>query len=222
MELAEWWLPSSMRSRLGRVAALLALCSLSLSGLAAQGAKVDALKLYLDGRYEESRTAAVAELAAAPNNIEAYVVVCWDLLALERWADAENYALKAYEVRKDPRITEVLGEAAYRLGRNDAALKHFQNYIAAVPEGGRVGTAYYFIGEIYLRMGRYAHADIAFSTALQYTPSNARWWARLGWAREKANDDDGALAAYEAALKLEPSLEDARLGKERVLASMKG
>lgn len=206
----------------GLVALVLLFCALGPFSAGAQGVKIDALKLYTDGKYEDSRTAALQELAADPKNIESYVVVCWDLLALERWADAENYALKAYEVRKDPRITEILGEAAYRLGRNEAALKHFQNYIAAVLEGARVGSAYYYIGEIYLRMARYAHADIAFSTALQYAPENARWWARLGWAREKANDEDGALEAYESALKLEPRLEDALLGKDRVLVSMRG
>lgn len=212
-----------MRSKsAGPLALVLLFCALVSFPVGAQGVRVDALKLYSDGKYEDSRTAALQELASDPKNIEAYVVVCWDLLALERWADAENYALKAYEIRKDPRITEILGEAAYRLGRNEAALKHFQNYIAAVLEGARVGSAYYYIGEIYLRMARYSHADIAFSTALQYTPDNARWWARLGWAREKANDEDGALEAYEAALNLEPRLEDALLGKERVLASMHG
>jgi len=212
-----------MRSKpAGLVALILLFCVLVPFAAGAQGVKIDALKLYTDGKYEDSRTAALQELSADPKNIEAYVVVCWDLLALERWADAENYALKAYEIRKDPRITEILGESAYRLGRNEAALRHFQNYIAAVLEGARVGSAYYYIGEIYLRMARYAHADIAFSTALQYSPENARWWARLGWAREKANDEDGALEAYQSALKLEPRLEDALLGKERVLASMHG
>lgn len=210
-----------MRSKPAGLSALVLLFC-CLFPAAAQGVKVDALKLYTDGKYEESRAAALTEIGADPKNIEAYVVVCWDLLALERWADAENYALKAYEVRKDPRITEILGESAYRLGRNDAALRHFQNYIAAVLEGARVGSAYYYIGEIYLRMARYSHADIAFSTALQYTPENARWWARLGWAREKANDAKAALEAYESALRLEPRLEDALLGKERVLAAMRG
>jgi cytochrome c-type biogenesis protein CcmH/NrfG len=48
-----------------------------------------------------------------------------------------------------------------------------------------VGIAYYYMGEIYLRLGRFGHADIAFSTALQYSSGNAKWWARLGYAREK-------------------------------------
>ena len=92
---------------------------------------------------------------------------------------------RATPLRRDPRLTETLGETAYFLGRNDAALRNFQNYVGAVPEGGRVGMAYYYMGEIYLRLGRFGHADIAFSTALQFTPGSAKWWTRLGYAREK-------------------------------------
>ncbi|HET7839887.1 MAG TPA: hypothetical protein VFL04_09005 [Rectinemataceae bacterium] len=102
-----------------------------LGGIQAQ-AKPDALKLYLDGKYEDSRRACLDELSADPANLEAYVVISWSLLALERWADAENYALKGYDLRRDARLTEALGEAAYHLGRNEAALRNFQNYVSVV------------------------------------------------------------------------------------------
>ncbi len=198
-----------------RAAITLALL-LSTLGSAAAQARPDALKLYLDGKYDEARRACLDELALANDNMEAYVVISWSLLALERWADAENYALKGYDLRRDARLTEALGEAAFHLGRNEAALRNFQNYVSAVPEGGRVGLAYYYMGEVYLRLSRYGHADISFSTALQYSPGNARWWTRLGWAREKASDPSNALAAYEQALSLEPRLQDAIDGRERM------
>jgi tetratricopeptide (TPR) repeat protein len=176
----------------------------------------EALKLYLNGKYDDSLRVCLEELALSPDNIDSYVVLSWSLLALERWADAENYALKGYALRKDPRLTEALGEAAFYLGRNEASLRNFQNYVSAVPEGGRVGLAYYYMGEVYLRMSRFGHADIAFTTALQYSPGNARWWARLGWAREKAGDPVHALEAYARALALDGRLQDALNGKERV------
>lgn len=155
-------------------------------------------------------------LSRDPSDLEALILLCQDLLGLGRWADAENYGLKAWALRRDPRVSEILGEASFNLGRNDAALRYFRSYVSAVPEGSGVGSAYYFMGEIYLRLARYAHADIAISTALQFAPGNARWWSRLGWAREKANDRTSALAAYTQALKLEPRLEDALLGRDRV------
>jgi tetratricopeptide (TPR) repeat protein len=178
--------------------------------------KPDALKLYLAGKYDAARRVCIDELAADPNNIESYVVISWSLLALQRWADAENYALKGYAIRRDPRLSECLGESAFYLGRNDAALKDFQNYVSSIPEGGRAGNAYYFMGEIYLRLARYDHADIAFSTALQYLPDNARWWARMGWAREKGGDRRGARDAYRKALQLDPNLKDASNGLDRL------
>jgi len=69
-------------------------------------------------------------------------------------------------------------------------------------------------------MGKFNHADIAFSTALQYAPNNARWWARLGWVREKIARYLPALKAYEQAVNLNPNLQDALSGKTRMLAKI--
>jgi tetratricopeptide (TPR) repeat protein len=181
----------------------------------------DALRLYVDGKYDEARRASLAEIAATPSNVEPYVVLSWSLIALKRFADAENYALKGYALRRDPRLTEILGETAYFLGRNDAALHNFMNYVSAVSEGGRVGVAYYYMGEIYLRLGRFGHADIAFSTALQYSSGNARWWARAGYAREKYGDAVHALEAYKRALSIDSRLQDAMDGADRVSAKLR-
>ncbi len=195
---------------------LAALLFLVLAFSAFAQTRPDALKLYLAGKYDEARLVCIDELAADPGNIESYVVISWSLLALQRWADAENYALKGYAIRRDPRLSECLGESAFYLGRNDAALRDFQNYVSSIPEGGRAGSAYYYMGEIYLRLARYDHADIAFSAALQYLPDNARWWARLGWAREKSGDRRSALDAYNKALQLDPNLQDALNGLDRL------
>lgn len=175
--------------------------------------------MYREGRYEEARTTCLAELAADPANIESYVVLCWSLLALERYADAELYAGKAYvTVRRDPRIVEALGEAAYYLGKNEDALERFREYINLLPDGSRIGTVYYLIGEIYLRMERLEHADIALRTAIQYEPRNALWWARLGYVRERSSSWTHALAAYDKALEANPAFVDAIRGRERVVA----
>jgi tetratricopeptide (TPR) repeat protein len=204
-----------------RAAALaFALGALASLGLCAQD-KPDALRLYLDGKYDEARRACLAEIAASPSNVESYVVLSWSLISLGRYADAENYALKGYALRRDPRLTETLGETAYFLGRNDAALRNFQNYVGAVPEGGRVGMAYYYIGEIYMRLGRFGHADIAFSTALQFTPGSAKWWNRLGYARERYGDAVHALEAYKKALAIDPRLQDASEGADRISAKLR-
>ena len=181
----------------------------------------DALRLYIDGKYDEARRACLAEISSSAASVDSYVVLSWSLIALKRYADAENYALKGYALRRDPRLTETLGETAYFLGHNDAALRTFQNYVSAVSEGGRVGIAYYYMGEIYLRLGRFGHADIAFSTALQYSSGSARWWTRLGYARERFGDAVHALEAYKKALTLDPRIQDASDGAERASAKLR-
>jgi tetratricopeptide (TPR) repeat protein len=202
-----------------RAVLALAWAMIASAALSAQD-KPDALRLYVDGKYDDARRACLVEISQEPSNVESYVVLSWSLVALKRYADAENYALKGYALRRDPRLIETLGETAYFLGRNEAALRNFENYVGAVPEGGRVGIAYYYMGEIYMRLGRFGHADIAFSTALQFSPSSAKWWTRLGYARERYGDWDHALEAYKKALSIDPRLQDASDGSERAQAKL--
>lgn len=185
--------------------------------------KPDALELYRSGAWEEARQVCLNEIAENPQNIESYVVLCWSLLALGRYADASLYGLKAYDnVRRDPRIVESLGEANYFMGKNEDALKYFQSYVNMLPDSTKLGQIYNYMGELYLRMERWNHADMAFMTALQYNPGNARWWSRMAYSREMAQDWAWALEAYDAALRLDSTLTDAKLGRERVIKRLRG
>ena len=78
------------------------------------------------------------------------------------------------------------------------------------------------MGECYIRLKEFQNADIAISTAVYYEQNNALWWARLGYARELANDLKWASDAYGRALKLDPSLGDAQRGKDSVDKKLKG
>jgi tetratricopeptide (TPR) repeat protein len=200
---------------------IVALLVLSIT-MFAQG-RPDALQKYREGRYDEARQICLSELEENPENMESYVVLGWSLIALGRYADAELYANRAYNtVRRDPRIVEILGEAAFYQGKNQDAIRHFTNYINQLPDGSRIGAVYFFLGEIYLKQDKLNHADIAMRTALQYEPNNARWWARLGFIRERLSDWVFALEAYTAALKISPALNDAVLGRDRVNAKLRG
>lgn len=183
--------------------------------------KLDALKEYRQGNYEQAIAICKKELQENPNNADSYVVLCWSLLKLNRYNEAEPYAQKGLSLyRYDPRLIEIMGEIRYYQGNNQEALRYFQQYINLAPEGGRVDVVYYFMGELYIRLGRYRHADIALSTAVRYVQGNAFWWNRLGFARENAGELQGALAAYERALSLNSQLTDAQRGRERVLQSL--
>ncbi|MDR1445043.1 MAG: tetratricopeptide repeat protein [Treponema sp.] len=185
----------------------------------------DALMEYRNGNYERAVNICRAELAQNPNNMDSHVVICWSLLRLNRFQEALGYAQAGRAInRYDVRIIEVLGEINYYEGRNNEALQYFQEYINLAPEGQRIDMVYYFLGEIYIRLGRYRHADIALSTAVHWLPGNALWWTRLAYARENAGDSADvaeAAAAYERALALDPQLTDAQRGLDRVRQTLR-
>ena len=177
----------------------------------------DALREYRDGNFERSVEICKNEIAVNPNNLESHVVISWSLIRLGRYNEAWDYAIAGRIIsRYDVRITESLGEICYYLGRNAEALRYFQEYVNLAPEGARIETVYYFLGEIYIRLGRFRHADIALTTAVHRIPGNAAWWTRLAYARENAGDLLEAASAYERALSLNSQLSDARRGLERV------
>ncbi len=179
----------------------------------------DALLLYQNDNFEEAIKVCESELELRPGNMDSYSVLGWSLLRLGRYQEALEKSKEGLKIsRYDARIVEVIGEANFYLGKNLEALKWFEEYAVLAPSGGRIDTVYFFMGELFIRMGEYNHADIDFTTAVYHTPNIARWWARLGYAREMAKDYDYSIEAYNKALELAPSFPDAKRGKERVEA----
>jgi tetratricopeptide (TPR) repeat protein len=176
----------------------------------------DALIEYRNGNYEKAVSICKDEISANPGNLDSHVVICWSLLRLNRFQEALEYARLGRNLsRYDTRIIEILGEISYYEGRNSEALQYFQDYVNLAPEGQRIDMVYYFLGEIYILLGRFCHADIALSTAVHWVPGNAAWWTRLAYARENAGDFSEAIRAYERALSLNSQLSDARRGLDR-------
>jgi predicted Zn-dependent protease len=185
--------------------------------------KPDALAEYHLGNFERAIQICREEIAANPGNLESHVVICWSLLRLNRLDEAMRFARAGRSLsRNDARITEIFGEIYYYQGQNSEALRYFQEYVNLSPEGQRIEIVYFFIGEIYIRMGKYRHADIALSTAVHWVPGNAAWWTRLAYARENAGDLTEAVSAYERALALNSQLGDARRGLDRTRQALGG
>ncbi len=184
-----------------------------------QTPRPDALVLYNTGRYAEAIAACEQEIAENPGNVESYVVMCWSLVKNGQNSEAENWATRARELSPyDHRVVEILGESKYFLGKNEEALDLFEEYVSLVGEnGGRIGDVYYFMGEIYIRLEKYNHADISFSKAVRNEPLYDHWWTRLGYAREMAQNYTLSLSAYEQALVLNSTQADARRGYNRIL-----
>jgi len=183
----------------------------------AQNRPPDALVEYRAGNYERAIQICRTEIDENPQNIEAHVVICWSLVRLNRFDEALRFGRAGRAInRYDVRIIEILGEIHFNLGMNNDALQYFQEYISLAPEGGRIDTVYYYVGEIYIRQGKFRHADIALTTAVHWVPGNASWWARLAYTRENAGDLPSAIEAYERALSLNSQLIDAQRGLERI------
>ena len=184
--------------------------------------KRDALVLYQNGDYAAAIQICETEIARNPSRIESYVVLCWSLVRNRQYAEAEQRAADGLAVSPyDLRLIEILGEAKYYLGKYNGALEQFQRYVANAPESGsRVGAAYYFMGEIYIRQARYQHADISLSAAVKKEPLLDRWWTRLGYAREMAGNYYEAAEAYDEALLLNAASSDAQSGKARIASRL--
>lgn len=184
--------------------------------------RADALVLYRNGEYAEAIKICEEEIAEDPKNVDSYCVLCWSLVRNRQYAQAEQRAEEARTVNSsDVRLIEIQAEAKFYLGKTAAAMELFQLYLANVPaNGSRIGNAYYYMGEIYIRQGRYNHADIAFTAAVHTEPTVDYWWARCGYAREMAGSYSSAITAYEKALELNPAQADSSRGKIRVAAKL--
>jgi len=201
------------------------------SAPAAGAAKPDALLLYQQGRnletagrqadaqakYNQAITVCDKEMQSDPRRIESYVVKCWSLFRMNRHSEVISTGQAGLKVSFDARISEVMGESYYFLGQMDQSLKALQHYMDAVGDSGDRGpTALFFMGEVYLRLKKYAHADMAYSAALRQEPSMTRWWFRLGNACEGLGDWKRAYDAYGKVLALVPGSQDAKDGQARV------
>lgn len=183
-----------------------------------QAVKQDALILYQRGNYADAIAVCEQELKENPNRLESYVVMCWALVRNRQYSEAEQRANEGLALSPyDLRLIEILGEARYYLGKNNGAMEQFQRYVSSAPESGsRVGAAYYYMGEIYIRQSRYQHADIALTAAVKKEPLLENWWIRLGYAREMAGNYYQAAEAYDEALRLNSSSVEAERGRQRV------
>ena len=183
----------------------------------AQSEQNKAYKLYNKGEYAQAIKLCKEIISKDEKNMDYYIVLCQALVENRQYREAEYWANLALEIdRYEHHIIESLAEARYFLGNNDSALSLFQRYISLVSNNAsRIGNAYYYMGEIYIRKAAYNHADIALTAAVKYEPLNEQWWVRLGYAREMAKSYKDSANAYENALKINPRQIDAQRGKER-------
>lgn len=186
----------------------------------------NALTLWRQGQFESAAEVCLEELATLPDSsfaerMDSYTVLCWSYLSLNRYEDVLKYGSEAFEKSsRDWRFVAALGEAHYHLGNNKESLYYLEKYIELKSSGDKADYMYYLMGHLFLRMEEYNRADVALSMAVYLKPLDAKWWTRLGYAREQAKDYTRAKEAYTKALSINSSLVDAERGMKRVHESL--
>lgn len=204
---------------INRIIFLSLILSLLLLGPLFAQEKPDALRLYWDKQYKEAAAACINEIKETPQRMDSYAVLGWSLLALKNYQDALNWSLRGLRYNAyDTRLVLTAAESSYALGHYQKALGYFEDFIAKSPQtqDGKVPQVYYYMGEIYLKLNEYNHADMAFSTAVHFNPNASYWWYRLGLARERAKNFPLASQAYAQSVKLNPKLKAAAEALARV------
>jgi len=107
------------------------------------------------GKTEEAKAA--FELAAA-NGQEAnankqlgniYLKEASADLKAKKYADAVAAAVKAYELGSNAQALQLAGQASQAAGKNNDAIKYFEQYLEAAPTASNAGAIAYTVGALY-------------------------------------------------------------------------
>lgn len=187
-----------------------------------EGASSISSTLYHEGKYEQAILECEKEIASNASNIDSYITLTSVYMAMKDYMKAYTASQRARKVQQyHPRLIEMQAISCYHLGRNIESLNLLQVYLSYTSQEKDVSEIYYYMGEIYLRLSQYHHADIALSTAVSIRPFELSWWARLGYVREKSKTYKYSLEAYQKALSFDSNYFDALEGKKRVLSALR-
>ena len=108
------------------------------------------------------------------------------------------------------------GLAKLQLGQNNDALA---DYNAGIERDNKQIYCHFNRGNLYLAVGQHQKAISDFTAALSGRPADAMTLSGRAQAYEGLGQHDQALADYRAALNLDPTLESAKDGIERLGAT---
>lgn len=103
---------------------------------------------------------------------------------------------------------------------NEEYEKALVSYRSAVTADTRHYNAWYGIGKVYEKMGKYEVAEKHFKSAAKINPLNPVLVCCVGMVLEKMRDYTGALKCYNAAVKMAPRSALSRFKKARTLMSL--
>ena len=169
------------------------------------------------GRYEEAIESYRAVLAVDPEFAMAHAGMGDALFRLQRYEEAieslgRSVALHAIPPTATARLI-LMGRAAQALGRNGAAVAHYERAVEIDP---RSADALDHLAAARFGEQRYEEALALYRTLLEVRPDSAATHANLGATLSALGRPEEALESFERALSLDPDLEAARSNLERL------
>jgi tetratricopeptide (TPR) repeat protein len=184
---------------------------------------LDAVVLQRQARPVDAAARLEAALKTSPNYLPAQIKLAESLLDAGKLDESQRVFSRLTNPDAAPAVAFGLGRIAAAQGRHEAAVEHFQRAIALFPE---FGAAHYAMALSCRALGRQDEAHAALERHGRF---GARWPAvadpalaavttlrddpgallQRGVKLADGGDVDAAIAAHEAALKLDPSLAQA-------------
>lgn len=146
-----------------------------------------------------------------PQNVGARVALADSYLAAGQYRQALDHAnqvLAAYPDNASALL--IAGIAAVRLGEPEVALEPLEAFIVLRKDQPMAGvdsaleTAYYFLGESYVKLNRPGDAISALDAALSISPTDADALHQRGRAYQASDQPEKALEQYHQAVRFVP------------------
>jgi tetratricopeptide (TPR) repeat protein len=137
-----------------------------------------------------------------PTLLPAYLIKAEILSNNQSWSALAETAQAALDAGTNtPMLYMYLGEAQFRLGQYELALK---STLRATADDPTILEAYGLLGYILIEQGRYEDAISPLQTHLAYNPNEYLAWSYLGHAYYNSGNPAGAEQAFDRSLALNP------------------
>jgi tol-pal system protein YbgF len=107
----------------------------------------------------------------------------------------------------------------YAAGQYSLAITGFESFLRTFPQSAMADDAQFYIGETYAAQSRFAEAITAYNAVIQNYPMGDQVptaYFKRGAAQERLGQSDQARASWEAAVRLFPDTDGARLAAQRL------
>jgi putative PEP-CTERM system TPR-repeat lipoprotein len=170
--------------------------------------------LYIsEGNYDRASETLEQYLRAVPNDPQAMALLASAYMGKGRNARAAELMQLALRTNDAAELYTAYGMSLLGSGQSASALTQLETAYRKDPAQTQAAFA---LVELYLRSGQTAKAIPIAQALVNRQPVNASYQNLLGVAKAQARDLPGARTAYEAAMKLDPTLLQANLNLARL------